>query len=156
MKKEMGMMRKELGGVREEMQALRGSITDLVGRSTVQCDRKAEAVKLIMMMTDWMQKKFPQPQKKLPSGPSSVSQQPGREALLFSNPQSASKPLLAPSASEPLSVKKHVSKQSEKEEEKPVSPARKKVKVTRPYVDSTPVWLPRGPDPELRPPNDQV
>lgn len=77
MKKEMGEMRRELGGVREKINALRGSITDLVGKSSVQSDRMADAVKIMMRLADWLDTKFSQTQKKLPPGPIGVITQPG-------------------------------------------------------------------------------
>ncbi|XP_042057940.1 uncharacterized protein LOC121802322 [Salvia splendens] len=134
-RKEMAGIRTELGGVREDMHALKGHVTVMVGKSSTKNDRMAEAVQLMMMMTKWLKENFSEPQAKLTTGPSKVSTQPGPGSSSPQHPPPASKPLLAPSASKTLTVKKTLTKQpSEEVKEKPDSPARKKAKVTRPYV----------------------
>ncbi|XP_041990053.1 uncharacterized protein LOC121741390 [Salvia splendens] len=136
---EVEAMRKEVAemrtGVREEMAALRGSVNELVGMSSAHSGQMKEAVQLMMMMTKWIKENFSEPQAKLTTRPSKVSTQPGPGNSTPQHPPPASKPLLAPSASKTLTVKRTLTKQpSEEVKEKPDSPARKKAKVTRPYV----------------------
>ena len=90
-----------------------------------------EAVKIMKRMAEWLEKKFPQTQKKLPLGPGNLTIHPGQGSSSVQKPASVSKPVA------PLSVKKPITKQVNVEEEGLASPARKKVKTNCPNV---PPW----------------
>ena len=140
MVKDLGGMRKELSGNREEVKTLRGNIADLAVKSSKQNERIAEAVELMMKMSKWVEKTLSLTQQNVLPGSSSEVKQPGQGSSSIQRlphplkpvVTSASKPVLTPSTSKSLMIKKPVSKQQEKEEEEPELPAKKKVKMTDP------------------------
>ena len=145
MVRELEGIRKELSGSREEVKTLRGNIADLAVKSAKQNERMTEAVELIMKMLKWLEKTLPLTQSKMLPGSSSEVKQTGQGSSSVQRPPhplkqvvtpSVSKPVLIPSKSKFLMLKKPVSDQpeQEKEEEEPELPAKKKMKMTRPGI----------------------
>ena len=135
LRKEVTAMREELGGARVELRAIKKSIDVLANRSSAQNEMMTDAVKSMKRIVEWLEETLSQTQQRQPLRPGTAVRQGSSSHQQL---PLQSKPLVAPLTSSSLafvSAKKPMSKTPViAEEEVPVSPAKKKVKLNRPNV----------------------